>query len=113
MSETGARGHWRRLVSAWASSGMTREEFATRAGVNAGTLSWWKWKLSHDDEVDEEGEVEEDEASVAFVEIESHGLLQLGRASVELVVAGVEVRVPDGFNEDTLARVVTVLEARR
>jgi hypothetical protein len=90
---------------------MARSEFCQRAGINPGTLSWWKWKLSREEAA---VETEEDAStSVEFVEIKRDELMAGGYGRIELVVAGVEVRVSEGFDEDTLARLVDVLEARR
>jgi hypothetical protein len=72
--------------------------------VNPATLSWWKWKLG-----DERAAGEETDAG-AFVEITAmvgHG------ERITLGVGGIDVRIPDGFDEDTLGRVLAVLEGRR
>ena len=39
------RAKWAELVKRWAENGLTRSEFARREGLNAGTLSYWKWRL--------------------------------------------------------------------
>jgi hypothetical protein len=33
------------LLKRWTESGLKAAEFARREGVNAGTLSYWKWRL--------------------------------------------------------------------
>jgi transposase-like protein len=39
------REEWRELCSASYASGMTARAFAAAVGVNANTLSWWRWQL--------------------------------------------------------------------
>ena len=39
------RDEWRQLCSASYASGMTARAFAAAVGVNANTLSWWRWQL--------------------------------------------------------------------
>jgi hypothetical protein len=95
---------------------MARTEFCQRAGINPGTLSWWKWKLNREEEAVEAEEdshevapeKEDTGTSVEFVEIKQNELMAVGYRRIELVVAGVEVRV-----SSTLADRVDVLEARR
>ncbi len=45
MAQRSTRSTWRDHVSAWERSGLTGREYARRAGVSPGQLSWWKWKL--------------------------------------------------------------------
>ena len=37
---------WARLVAAWKQSGKSAADFAATRGVEPGTLTWWKWKLT-------------------------------------------------------------------
>jgi hypothetical protein len=37
---------WARLVAAWKNSGKSAADFAVTRGVEPGTLTWWKWKLT-------------------------------------------------------------------
>ncbi len=36
---------WAKRVERWADSGLTAAEFASEAGVNPRTLTFWKWRL--------------------------------------------------------------------
>lgn len=36
---------WRRLVAAWARSGLSQSEFCRRRGVKLGAFGWWKRRL--------------------------------------------------------------------
>jgi transposase len=47
MAETG-RARWTERVEQWKQSGLTAREYAAQAGLNAGTLCYWKWRLSRD-----------------------------------------------------------------
>jgi len=47
MAETG-RARWIERVEQWKQSGLTAREYAAQAGLNAWTLSYWKWHLSRD-----------------------------------------------------------------
>jgi hypothetical protein len=40
------RMEWARLVRQWQRSGQTAREFGDAHGIRAGTLAWWKWRLS-------------------------------------------------------------------
>jgi hypothetical protein len=42
------RDRWAGLVRRWRQSGETARTFAASAGVNAGTLSYWAWRLKRD-----------------------------------------------------------------
>jgi transposase len=37
---------WARLVEAWKKSGKTAGEFAASRGLQARTLTWWRWRLA-------------------------------------------------------------------
>jgi hypothetical protein len=43
-----ARDRWAGLVRRWRRSGQTGREFAESAGVNAGTLAYWAWRLKRE-----------------------------------------------------------------
>lgn len=36
---------WAAIIDEAARSGMTNRAFADAAGINANTLTWWKWRL--------------------------------------------------------------------
>lgn len=42
------RDRWSRLVKRWRRSGQTARQFAKSAGLNAGTLSYWAWRLKRE-----------------------------------------------------------------
>jgi len=99
-------------VESWRTSGLSGREFARRSGINPNTLFWWKWKLQN--EGMEWGQRPKLRPSPSFVEISEAVLPAMAAEAddrVELVVGDVIVRVPDAFEERTLARVIAVLEA--
>jgi hypothetical protein len=90
-------------VRAWLASGEERETFAEREGVSSKQLGWWRWKLGEmgvglsSDDVD---------PTPSFVE-----LTLPTSSTIELVMPrGVVVRVPSDFDDDVLARMLSVLE---
>ena len=42
------REHWRALLEAQRRSGLSLAAFCRQRGVRTGTLSFWKWKLTHE-----------------------------------------------------------------
>ena len=49
-----SREAWAKRVERWRDSGLTAKEFADEAGINARTLSYWKWRLRRDRRADGE-----------------------------------------------------------
>jgi transposase len=108
MSETN-REQWRRHVADWKRSGLTAREFAARAGLNAGTLSYWKWRLSRDAKAVKR-QAARDSARTALVELAPVSLSD-ERVEVELA-SGHRLRVPAGFDTASLGRLLSVLQER-
>lgn len=75
-----SREEWRRICAASHASGLTVAEFAERAGVNARTLSWWRWHLREQISAPEQG---------AFVEVVELGAPARSHGGVQ----GVSVRI--------------------
>lgn len=91
-------------------SGLTARQYAARIGVNHRTLSYWKYLLGR--EAREQAEQDGPASAPRFVEVASTMLS--GGEPIEIVTAGGEVvRVPVGFDDDSLGRVLDVLAARR
>ena len=107
-SET--RGIWAARVARWQRSGLTAPAFAAREGLNAGTLSYWKWKLRQPDR----SVPAVVPRPVSFVELAAPVSLGETEWRVEIVLpAGYRVRLPEGASGETLRTVLAVLEARR
>ena len=83
------------ILKQFEASGMSVREFATRHGIDAQRLYRWRSQLGS-----------EAAGTPAFVEIKPAG----GRAIEVVLRSGHIVRVADGFVEETLRRVVAVLD---
>ena len=46
MMEPAAREKWAKWVERLKASGLTTSEFAAEVGINARSLSWWRWHLA-------------------------------------------------------------------
>jgi transposase-like protein len=107
------RAKWTELVERWGSSGLTGAEFARRSGINAGTLSYWKWQLGR--EARKSGLARRstaDKRAAAFVEVMAT-LPAAAGDQLEVVIDGkTVVRVPSGFDDETLRRLLAVLQER-
>jgi hypothetical protein len=111
---------WAKRVERWQASDLTAKEFAAEIGVNPRTLSHWKWMLGkggakkkrRPSEAKAKNQARSSSAeAVSFTELSIKAPLRA--SSIEVVVdARRVVRVDSGFDADTLARVLDVLEAR-
>jgi transposase len=120
---------WAKVVAKWRRSGLTARDFASKTGLNRSTLSYWGWKLATTDGATrrERNGTSQSPARRRSVEARSDAggrslqLVELpasmtpgSPSALELVLRGeVIVRVPVGFDEDTLTRVVRAVEAAR
>jgi transposase len=99
-------------VQAWLASGLSCRAFAEQSGLSAATLSWWKRRLESEG-VDLNRR--RGRSRPAFIEVTPQ-LASLHESPVEvrveLEIKGVVVRLPSEFHENTLRRVLDVLEAR-
>lgn len=82
----------------WKQSGLTAAAFARREGVNPGTLFWWSSKLGRSVAV-----------APPVVEVVVPPRAETTAFTVE-VRGGARVTVPVGFDEDTLRRLLRLLE---
>lgn len=122
------RAKW---VERWKDSGLTAKEFAAEAGLKASALYYWHWCLSAAARKDSDGGDESAEQSVEsrrrrsakpvkrsarpsprFVELPVAAVAS-APAMLELLLGDVRVRVPSGFDEATLTRVVRALGVAR
>lgn len=87
----------RRLLTRRKRRGLTYRELAEESGISERTLSWWAWKLRR-----------EERDGISFVELQVSG--EAASGEIEVVLAGGHrLRVPAGFDEDTLRRLVVAL----
>lgn len=130
MDHTNAqqRAKW---VERWKDSGLTAKEFATEAGLKASALYYWSAQLSAAARSDSACQDESSEQNVQFLRprsvkpgkqtaTPSPHLVELPVATMasvpamlELWIGDVRVRVPSGFDEATLTRVVRALGVAR
>lgn len=122
MAKTG-RAEWVERVQRWADSGLTAKEFAAEAGLKATTLSYWKWRLRSEQRAQSPTKAiaksaEQELPEQAMPSTPTFVELAATSASValplELVLhESVTVRVPVGFDEATLSRVLRLVGAPR
>lgn len=109
MSKRRSWKEWASLIERWKRSGLTAKQFAERTGVSWRTLSWWKWRLGAGTTSRGAPSKGMDMVPVQVVASQPEAL-EAPETPVELVVDGVVVRVRRGFDGDTLARVLDMLE---
>jgi transposase len=129
MKRASAR-EWARRVERWEASGLTAEAFAARYGLKASRLVRWRRQLRVSSDgvrnglgfpggthgrktasarVTARGEAGE---GSTFLELPTALLASSADPSLELVFNnGLRVRVPVGFDEPTLTRVLRAVEA--
>ncbi|HHM13066.1 MAG TPA: hypothetical protein ENJ16_05900 [Planctomycetaceae bacterium] len=89
----------RRLLERRERLGLTYRELEAETGVPAHTLSWWAWKLR-----------KEETEHPRFVELVADA--ENGDAALDVVLrCGRVIRVPAGFEDDHLRRLVSALES--
>lgn len=118
-----SRSEWAKRVQRWADSGLTAKEFAAGAGLKASTLSYWKWRLGSKQQAPERGAVSgtprratrrtaSRPSAPTFTEVMTTSA-SVG-SPIELVLSdGMTLRVPVGFDEQTLTRLLQLVGAAR
>jgi hypothetical protein len=110
MSDDAITHEWRRRLERWGKSGLGPGEFAKQEGVTVNTLYRWARRLSLGPV--RRGRPRKDvQPSVIPVVVKPEvGVLLGERAQLEVVLrSGDVVRVPRGFDDETLVRVVRAL----
>lgn len=111
------RAEWGERVTRWKRSGLSARKFGQAEGVKAQQLHWWSWKLGSTPasarEVPEFLPVRVVSSSTILptrspAEVVS-ALPTRGQAPIEVLLPnGFAVRVAEGFDAETLARVLEV-----
>lgn len=108
-----SREVWAKRIERWKDSGLTAAEFAAETGVNAHSLSWWKWRLGTKMAPGSSGRrsrrapLAPSVQPLQFVELAAPP----GSSVLEVVLARDRtVRVPLGFDGPTLERLLGILE---
>ncbi len=100
-----SRAEWAKRVERWRDSGLSAAEFGAEIGVNPRTLTYWKWMLGKGSRDAQPSSAPKKAA--AFVEVHSTPT----NTGYELALSGGRrLQIPSGFDADTLARLLAVLE---
>lgn len=111
------RKKWAELVARWERSGLTANQFAGEAKINAGTLQYYKWLIGRDSRIAARKRAQA-ETRTGFVEVRAGDLAKPEVSSaddrIEVVLAsGTRVVVGSGFDDGAFRKVVAALEAPR
>jgi transposase len=108
MAETG-RARWTVRVEQWKQSGLTAREYAAQAGLNAGTLCYWKWRLSRDARTKQTSPAPRKRRgrTPKFVELTPVSVVD-ERIEIELS-NGHRLRVPARLDAQTLSRLIEIV----
>ncbi len=100
------RDVWEQRVERWRRSGLSAEEFATREGIKSRQLVWWRWKLGTSPGAPPAP------ASLRFLPVrvvDAPGRPSGSAVPLEIALPnGRVVRVAEGFDPATLARVLVI-----
>ena len=108
MAETG-RARWSERVEQWKQSGLTARVYAEQAGLNAGTLCYWKWRLSRDARMQKPAGRTRRRRPRKPKLVELTPLTVVDeRVEIELS-NGHRLHVPSRFDADALARLVEIV----
>ena len=121
-----AQDVWKERLERWAKSGVGAEQFAAREGVKPAALKWWRWRLGGEDRKKVPAAAAVATASptppqrvrhrTVFVEVDTASTVApaFESARYEVVLGnGRVVRVPVGFSDGELARVLTIAGSAR
>jgi hypothetical protein len=98
----------RRVLEGWQRSGLTLREFGEKRRIPPSTLTWWRRVFR--DAGDEKVNGTAVENPVVFTEVPLPANVPRTAAVLEIVLhSGHIVRVPAGFDTDTLRRVLQAL----
>ena len=105
---------WERRVEALLRSRQSAVRFADEIGVSVHTLRYWKRMLDLESrELEGRGRVPTSEAPTTFLEV-SAAMVEPASQAMEIVFDdGTTVRVPPGFDEASLRRVLSILGRAR
>lgn len=105
-----AREVWEKRVRRLCESDLTDVEFAAELGVNINTLRAWKYKLGASKRSRSRRATQK---KPTFVEMTAPASAVAAASDLEVIIHGARVRVPVGFDDATLARVLSILRQAR
>jgi len=111
------RKKWAELVARWGRSGLTANQFAGEAKINAGTLQYYKWLIGRDSRAAPRKQPRT-KAGVGFVEVRADDLPKPKASNADdrievVLTSGTRVVVGSGFDAGAFCRVVAALDAPR
>lgn len=111
------RKKWAELVARWGRSGLTANQFAGKAKINAGTLQYYKWIIGRDSRVAPRKRPRL-ETGNGFVEVRAGDLATAEVSSADdrievVLTSGTRVVVSSGFDAGAFRKVIATLEAPR
>lgn len=114
MTKKATKEVWQDRIARWQESRMTAEEFALREGVQPSSLKWWRWRLGSEVVRAGAGEQRPAKGATAFVEVAPEpapSAPERSAATFEVLLGnGRVVRVPPGFSDEELVRVIAAAE---
>ena len=121
MQTRKSAAQWGEVVSAWETSGLTADVFASEHGVAGSTLRWWKTELARRSRNEARrsppGRPSRTTASrVALARVVRPGEVSApasGRGGVAVLAGGARIVVEPGFDSRLLREVVRALEEAR
>jgi hypothetical protein len=111
------RAEWAKRVERWADSGLTAKEFAAELGINPRSLVFWKWQLKRDGQSapaiarEPMPKVSRRKSVAKLPLVELRPSLLETRIELELG-ADRRLKIPAGFDVESLRRLLSVLETR-
>jgi DNA-binding CsgD family transcriptional regulator len=110
-----SRAQWKNHVERWLASGLTTQEFADREGLSRKKLTRWKRIFSRMDAEKEKFSNQSHQVSpaISFIALHPHSVTEERKSSTcfEVVLgASKMVRVPADFDNESLARLLDVLD---
>lgn len=117
------REQWAKRVERWKDSGLSAKEFAAELGINARSLSWWRWCLAKGKTVPVEKRSRRRRSKVSSAIAKPVGIspMTFVEMAAPVVTDALEVVLPTtvricvrpGFDDTTLGRLLDILEHRR
>ena len=106
---------WAKRIERWKDSGLTAGEFAAETGVNAHSLSWWKWRLGMKTPPSSPTAVRRSRRGRPAPSVQPLQFVELatpaaGNALEVVLARDRTIRVPLGFDGPTLERLLGILE---
>lgn len=109
--------YWRKMVSRWKASGLSKAEFCKDEDLSYARIIWWIRELEKrkPPRARKKAPKEKSPSKIPLpnfvpVQVADSKPVMTGNQGVELEVGGRIIRVAPGFHPDTLRQVVSVLE---